>query len=140
MVFLALAALMRASLSEIPHETWSCRNQVEVWCAADGCAAARPEEFTPLHVTTDAAGGFSVCAYTGCWEGKGPPLRKDGRILWTADGAAFSTSADGGMSADVTLLILEKDGVGFVRVAGLATPILCERTRPDLAGEGEEGR
>jgi hypothetical protein len=140
MLFLALTALLRASISEIPHETWSCRNQVEVWCTADGCAAARPEEFTPMHITADAAAGFSACAYTGCWEGKGPPLSKDGRLLWTADEAAFSTRPDGGMTADVTLLILEKDGVGFVRVAGLATPILCERTGPDLNGGGEEGR
>lgn len=140
MLFLALAGLLRASMSEVPPESWSCRNQVEVWCAADGCAAARADEFTPMHITADARGGFSVCAYTGCWEGEGPPLVKDDRLLWTAEGAAFSSHPDGGMNADVTLLILKKDGVGFVRVAGLATPVMCERTGPGLGDGGEEGR
>jgi hypothetical protein len=45
---------------------------------------------------------------------------------------------DGGMESDVTLLINEKDGVGFVRVVGFATPLLCTRTGPNLEAEDEE--
>ncbi len=138
MLFLALAALLRASTAELPHETWNCRNQIEVWCAADGCAAAPPGEFTPMDINAGADGGFSVCAYTGCWESDARPRRADGRVLWAADDLAFSTMPDGGMEADVTLLIIEKDGVGFVRVGGLATPLLCARTGPDLESEDKK--
>lgn len=133
MMLLFIAAMLaRASVAEIPEESWTCANQMEVWCSADGCDAAEPGAFTPMSIAASARGGFSVCAYTGCWEGAGAPLRQQGRILWMADGAAFSTSPDGGMKADVTLLIIEAEGVGFVRVGGFATPLLCERAGPKL--------
>ena len=139
MLFLALAALLRASTAEVPPEAWHCRNQLEVWCTADGCAATPPGESTPMDIHADLTGELSVCAYTGCWETEpapeNTPVRANGRILWTGDDLAFSTRPDGAMSADLTLLIVEKDGVGFVRVGGLATPLLCERTGPDLSGD-----
>ena len=132
MPFLTLAAITIASTAEVPTESWSCSNQLEVWCSADSCAAAPPEEFTPMSISADADGGATVCAYTGCWETEAPPVRAEGRLLWTGDNLSFSTMPEGGMSADVTLLIVEKDGVGFVRVGGFATPLLCTRTGPDL--------
>jgi len=137
MLFLALAAAMRASVSEVPDETpilpepvelWNCRNQIEVWCAADGCAARPPDEFTPMDVTVGTDGEISVCAYSGCWQGAADVVRKSGRTLWTAESLQFSTQpgADG---STATVLIMEKDGVGFVRVGGLATPVLCQHRR-----------
>lgn len=138
MILLTLAALLRASTAEIPHETWNCRNQIEVWCAADGCAATPPDEFTPMDIHADVAGGVSVCAYTGCWEADAAPVESNGRLLWTADKATFSSAPEGGMTTDVTLLVSERDGVGFVRALGFATPVLCTRTGPDLDGPGEK--
>ena len=138
MLFLALAAALRASVSEVPEETpvlpepveardeaWNCRNQVEVWCAADGCAARPPDEFTPMDVSVASSGAVSICAYTGCWEGAANVTRANGRMLWTADDLKFSTQPDAEATA-ATVLIIEKDGVGFVRAGGLATPVLCE--------------
>lgn len=132
MLFLTLAVLLRASIAEIPDDSWTCRNQIEVWCAADGCAATPPGEFTPMDIHADAGGGLSVCAYTGCWEARPAPIRVRGRSLWVADDVAFSSRPDGSMNADISLLIVEKDGVGFVRVGGLATPLLCVRRSPAL--------
>jgi hypothetical protein len=106
-------------------DVWRCRNQYEVWCAETGCRLAPKEETTPLDISADRQ-GFSVCAYSGCWEGKARPKGKAGRQLWTAENVSFSTSKEG-MKTDVTLLIFEADGVGFVRAGGLATPLLCER-------------
>ena len=138
MLFLALAAAMRASVSEVPEETpvlpepvkaqgeaWNCRNQVEVWCAADGCAARPPDEFTPMDVSVASSGDVSICAYTGCWQGLADVARTNGRTLWTAEVLKFSTQP-GAEGTAATVLIIEKDGVGFVRVGGLATPVLCE--------------
>lgn len=130
MIFLTLAALLSASPAEIPQGVWRCRNQLEVWCAADGCAATPPEEFTPLEVTADARRGATVCAYTGCWKIARRAVRANGRLLWSGEQLAFSTRRGGAMAADVTLLIVEKDGVGFVRAGSLATPLLCAKTGP----------
>lgn len=132
MLSLTFAMLMRASLAEIPADAWNCRNQIEVWCAADGCAAAPPDQFTPMDIHASAGGALSVCAYSGCWETETAPIRAGGRILWAADGVAFSTSPDEAMNVDLTLLIVEKEGVGFVRAGGLATPLLCTRVSPKL--------
>lgn len=121
-----IAATLLLLAAGAPAEIWRCRNQVEVWCAADGCAAAPEAETTPMDVTADPEGPVSVCAYTGCWEGADPPVQRAGRVLWTLDGAAFSSQPNGA-GVEITLLIIEKEGVGFVRAGGLATPLLCER-------------
>jgi hypothetical protein len=126
MIEIALAFLLGANREGLPPDAWRCRNQVEVWCAADGCAAANPDDFTPMDISADASGALSVCAYTGCWSGKAKVARAEGRWLWAGDGFAFSTSQDG-ETADVTLMIVARDGVGFVRAGGLATPVLCTR-------------
>lgn len=126
MIEFALALLLGANREGLPPDAWRCRNQVEVWCAADGCAAANPEEFTPMDISADASGALSVCAYTGCWAGKATVARAGGRWLWAGDAFDFSTSQQG-EKTDVTLMIVARDGVGFVRAGGLATPVLCTR-------------
>jgi hypothetical protein len=126
MIEIALAFFLGATREGLPPDAWTCRNQVEVWCAADGCAAANPEEFTPMDISADASGALSVCAYTGCWAGKAKVARAEGRWLWAGDGFDFSTSQQG-EKTDVTLMIVARDGVGFVRAGSLATPVLCTR-------------
>lgn len=132
MLDLLVAALLGASREGLPPDAWRCRNQVEVWCAADGCAATRPDEFTPMDISAKADGDLSICAYSGCWTGRAKVARAGGRWLWAGDGFAFSSSPDG-EKADVTLMIVAREGVGFVRAGGLATPVLCSRAK---AGEG----
>jgi len=83
-------------------------------------------------VHVEAGGRFSVCAYSGCWEGKARVHRQDGRLLLTAEGVPFS-SGDGQTATDITLLIIPGDDTGFVRAGGLATPLTCRR------GEGAGG-
>lgn len=126
MIEIALVLLFAGSQEGRPPDAWNCRNQVEVWCTADGCAATNPDEFTPMDISADAAGYLSVCAYTGCWSGKASVARAEGRWMWATDGLPFSTSQDGA-KANVTLVIIARDGVGFVRAGGFATPVLCTR-------------
>jgi hypothetical protein len=134
MIAFLLAAFMMTSTSEIPPEVWNCRNQVEVWCVVDGCAAKAEAETTPMDIWARRDDGrFSICAYTGCWEGVGEMAAARGRLLWAADDVEFSSSGSG-FAADVSLLIVEEDGVGFVRVGGLATPLLCLRAEPGQGG------
>ena len=133
MLLLFLAALLSSSKSEIPPDQWACSNDVEVWCAVDGCAARPEGETTPMAISARRDGEFSVCAYSGCWEGKAKVADLGGRLLWAADGVPFSSQPDGGFGADVSLLIIEGEGVGFVRVGGIASPLLCLRRPVDKA-------
>lgn len=132
MIMLVFAALLSASKSEVPPDQWSCANDIEVWCTVDSCDAKARDETTPMSITAriNAAGegDVTVCAYTGCWEGPAAVARNKGRISWAANALPFSTQPDGGFEADVTLLIIEKDGVGFVRAGGIASPLLCQHT------------
>jgi hypothetical protein len=133
MLMLLLAALVSSSKSEVPPDIWDCANDVEVWCSVDGCAAQPEGESTPMSISARRSGEFSVCAYTGCWEGKTEVADVAGRLVWAADSAAFSTNPDG-FFADITLLIIEKDGAGFVRAGGIASPLLCTRRPVDRDG------
>ena len=126
---LTFAALLMTSPAEIPPDRWSCRNQVEVWCAVDGCTAMAEGETTPMAIDARSDGAISVCAYTGCWEGQAETATVNGRYLWVADALPFSTS-ESGFSADITLLVSESDGVGFVRAGGIASPVMCVRKAP----------
>ncbi len=130
MLKLLLAAIMTTSPAEIPPDAWTCNNQIEVWCTADGCAATEEDETTPLDVWASRGGRFSVCAYSGCWEGETALVETGGRLLWAADNVPF-LSGRGGPNVNVTLVIIEKEGVGFVRAGGFATPLLCTRATPD---------
>ncbi|MEL7487299.1 MAG: hypothetical protein AAGJ87_08810 [Pseudomonadota bacterium] len=132
MVLLMLAALVRASTAGTPPDVWICDNQIEVWCVADGCDVRDQDETTPLSVTADRAGALSVCAYSGCWDASAAVAASAGRILWTAEDAPFSSPSSGASGTDLTVLIVEKEGVGFVRAGGLATPLLCQRRAPSL--------
>ena len=84
-----------------------------------------------MDISARRDGEISVCAYSGCWEGRAAVSDTHGRLVWAAEGLAFSSPPGPGHKADVTLLILEKDGVGFVRVGGIASPLLCVRAGPD---------
>jgi len=128
MIVTLIAALLSSSKSEIPPDLWRCDNQIEVWCTVDSCAAKPADEMTPLSVSASLDGRFSICAYTGCWEGKSEAAGTPSRLLWAADAVPFSTND--AFTADISLLIIAKDGVGFVRVGGIATPLLCAKAEP----------
>lgn len=122
----AIALYLLGSKAEIPPESWNCRNQIEVWCAADGCAATEAGSSTPMDIWASADGSISACAYSGCWEGKAAYGASAGRLLWSGDNLPFVSTVEGA-AGNVTLLILAADGVGFVRAGGIATPVLCHR-------------
>lgn len=125
---IVLAALLSASKSEVPPDQWVCANDIEVWCTVDSCAAKPEDEATPMAIAARADGQFSVCAYTGCWEGKTSMTNANGRLVWAADGVPFSTNE--AATADISLMIVARDGVGFVRVGAIASPLLCRRRAP----------
>lgn len=131
-----LAAAMMTGPAGIAPERWFCRSEVEVWCEEGRCAAKPLEETTPLSVTASGDRSVSVCAYSGCWEAEGAMLlTANGRSLWVADRARFSSRPEGGFETDLTVLIVEGgepgEGAGFVRAGGLATPLICLKPQPE---------
>jgi hypothetical protein len=130
MFALLLAAFLSASKSEVPPDRWVCANDIEVWCTVDSCAAKPESATTPMAISARRDGRFSVCAYTGCWEGTRAPANVGGRLVWAADAVPFSTND--AATADVSLMIVAKDGVGFVRVGAIASPLLCRSAAPSL--------
>lgn len=120
-----MIAIAAAALAAATPQGWTCRNVVEVACNETDCRTAPPGDFTPMDISA-GPNGLSVCAYSGCWEARAKPLARRGRLLWAAS-AAFSTAPEPKAQEEVTLLIIEKDGAGFVRVGGFSTPLLCRR-------------
>ncbi|WDI30465.1 hypothetical protein PUV54_10900 [Hyphococcus flavus] len=125
MWMLAFATIISSSKSEVPADTWLCKNDIEVWCTLnDGCDAKNADETTPMSIAASRDGEFSVCAYTGCWEGDTRITQNAGRIMWAADDVPFSTQPDG-FRTNITLMIIEHEGVGFVRAGSIASPLVC---------------
>lgn len=128
MVFEILLALATKDGIPEPASKWQCSNQIEVWCAVDSCAARPADGFTPMSIVAEENGAIEVCAYSGCWQAQGTLADQSSRLLWTASDAPFSTAPDS-EGIDLTLLIDRRDGIGFVRAGGIASPLLCSSSK-----------
>jgi len=120
-----IAAIVMAlpSLSLADGGTWNCRNiDLEVGCDGGKCTVA------PAHTPMDVHLGpaeISVCAYSGCWEGKpAAVVRSGGFVTFIATGLPFSTNPES--KADIAVTVEITSGVATILVAGLyATPAIC---------------
>jgi hypothetical protein len=104
---------------------WNCRNNdLEIRCADGKCEAQREGEFTPFAVSFERSGrSLSVCAYSGCWEGKSRALKSGTHLLLSGRGLKWSgTTPD---SADFMVAIDTRDRIGFVQGEGFAMPMTC---------------
>jgi hypothetical protein len=107
-------------------ESWQCGNDLEVRCSKGECAAEAEDGFTPMSVHVDDAGGISVCAYSGCWEGKGTVVRDRMFLVLIGHDLPFSTAPEGTPStADVAIVVDRTDGVATLKVGAFAHPLLC---------------
>ncbi len=127
-LFPALAALASGSSAlaggaSVGANNWTCRNvDVEIACDADGCEAASAH--TPMAVSVSPS-TLSVCAYSGCWEGRTSGWLKSGRFqTFSASDLPFST--DHGDPADVSVTVDTATGIGTILVSGrYAHPARC---------------
>lgn len=116
-----LSGCMVASATAQPD--WQCRNhEFEISCNSSQCE--RAESHTPMDIYLSDQ-EISVCAYTGCWEGRADTASNMGRFLtYTGLDLPFSTQADA--KVDLSVTIDTENGVGTVLVAGLfVTPLTC---------------
>lgn len=110
---------------------WHCRNDLEIYCRDAACEVAELGEFTPMDVSLGMSGDLSVCAYTGCWEGRVEVLERQDFLVAVGQDLPFSSAKhDRGSDRDVVLVIDRGDSVATLKVGVFALPLLCSRSEP----------
>ncbi len=131
-----LAAL--ASFCAHAHaDVWNCRNDIEVQCAGGACSAEVEQgSFTPMSLAFSSTGSFSLCAYSGCWDGEGMVVSTAPFLVIAHAKAEWSDpSSNGERDADVLIAFDPQDGVAVIKASGFVTPLLCtERREERVAG------
>lgn len=106
--------------------SWNCRNHdLEIRCSSNKCETS--DGFTPFDISINTGGSLSICAYSGCWAGKGKVLKTGKYILMSS--AKLKWTGDNSSTADFIVAVDTSDKVGFVKGEGFAMPTTC--TQPD---------
>lgn len=106
--------------------SWRCSNDIEVMCSKDGCGAADGDDFTPVDVRLLSDGWMDVCAYTGCWSGKGKISVTGVFTTFYGQGFRFSTSPDrDDLVEDIIVMVDKRDNVAVMKNSIFAQPLLC---------------
>lgn len=123
---LSLAGLLVAT--PLHAGSWQCRNSVEVQCEAQTCSATPEGGFTPMQVDFDSTGKFSVCAYSGCWEGRGGVSINWPFMIVSKPGANWSDpSRKTENRQDILIAYNATDNIALVKAGALALPLHCHR-------------
>ena len=102
--------------------SWNCRNNdLEIRCTSNICKTS--DGFTPFDIHITTGGSLSICAYSGCWKGKGKVLKEGKHIL--VSGTKLKWTGINSSSADFIVAVDAGDKVGFVKGEGFAIPIIC---------------
>ena len=102
---------------------WQCTNDIEVSCAAQKCTAS--ESFTPTSISLQETGRMEICAYSGCWRGRGTVTKSKGAVYFSAPKLKWSGVEKGEARAIVALDTLDR--LALVKVAGFAMPVHCKK-------------
>ena len=122
---MACALYAAAFAAPLRAESWHCRNTLEVQCHAGDCTAA-DDGITPLDVRFGTDGGFSVCAYTGCWDGAGTAVWNPPHLLISQAQVPWSDpSRRDGNRADVVIAFDSTDRIALVKAGSFALPMPC---------------
>lgn len=107
-------------------EKWSCKNDMEIQCDSTACEVS--DSFTPMDVALNTRGTISVCAYSGCLEGNAVVTTNDRNLVFTARDLPFSSSVKQDGSESAFVLVDRTDGVGFLKMASFAHPLICSKS------------
>jgi hypothetical protein len=119
-LFLGVTLLLLST--QVFSASWSCRNNdLEIHCDSNKCVAS--DNFTPFDISVNTNGALSICAYSGCWEGKGKVLASGKHVLISAKKLKWTgTTAN---SVDFMVAVDTSDNIGFVKGEGFAMPTNC---------------
>jgi hypothetical protein len=120
------ASLMLASHPS-SAEGWSCGPDLEVWCTAESCSASEDQGAIHIFLQFDTRGKFLLCAYTGCWEGKGKVVSSSPFLVITKKQVDWSdpNQREEGRE-DVLIAFSPSDKVAMVKAGSIAMPMRCE--------------
>jgi hypothetical protein len=103
---------------------WQCRNiDMEIRCDSEKCASS--DTFTAFDISISDKGKMEICAYSGCWKGKGKVLSSGKHMLVSGQKLKWQTEIQS--KADFMLAIDLTDKVGFIKGEGFAMPIRCTK-------------
>jgi len=128
---LVLALLLAFAAADVHADAWQCDTDLEVQCY-DGSCSARTEAdgFIAIGLQFDSTGNFSMCAYSGCWKGKGSVAStKPFLIIWKAqvDWSDPNRRVEG--REDVLIAFHRQDQLAVVKVGTIATPLHCSKEK-----------
>lgn len=109
-------------------EVWNCRNDIEVQCVSGECSSvAEQGSFTPMSLAFSSTGSFSLCAYSGCWDGEGTVVSMAPFLVITLAKAEWSDpSSEGELDADVMIAFDRQDKIALIKARSFATPLHCK--------------
>jgi len=102
--------------------TWVCHNKdMEITCTPEKCTSSGG--FTPMNISFSDHGSMTICAYSGCWEGKGTVLISGNHILISGHKLDWRGATHG--SDDFMVALDESTGIAVVNGDGFAMPLIC---------------
>ncbi len=102
--------------------SWNCRNHdLEIRCNSSKCETSNG--FTPFDISINISGALSICAYSGCWKGKGKVMKSGNHFLISGTKLKWAGTNTG--TANFIVAVDTRDKVGFVKGEGFAMPTTC---------------
>lgn len=103
---------------------WRCRNNdMEITCTSEKCLTSTSDGFTPMDVSFNDRGSMNICAYSGCWEGKGKVLKSENHIFLSGHKLSWSGTTHG--SGDFMIALDKGNGIAVINGEGFAMPLIC---------------
>lgn len=122
-----------ASLMLVSHlsraEGWSCGPDLELHCTAESCSVSDHQGGgIPIYLSFDSHGNFMLCAYTGCWEGKGTVVSSSPFLVITkkqVDWSDPNQRVEG--REDVLIAFSPSDKVVMIKAGSISMPMRCSK-------------
>lgn len=111
-------------------QTWNCRNpDMEISCSDGHCQSTEEHSFTPMDVAFNDAGEMFLCAYSGCWEGRGEVTKSARFLSIAATNLTYSTDPKPGeMKQHAAILLDLSDNIALLKLGSYAQPLVCNVT------------
>ncbi len=128
-IIVGFSSLFLISTTTLAQEYlgWNCRNDIEVMCSNRGCGVIQGDDFTPVDVRLLNDGSIDVCAYTGCWSGKGTVTKDGSFTIFIGKKFKFSSAPSDDKAEDISVVVDERDNVAVMKNSVFAQPLICKK-------------
>jgi hypothetical protein len=124
LIAVAASLLLLPTLSRATG--WECEPDIEVRCSDTSCSMSEDQGTIPVGLSFDSHGKFSLCAYSGCWEGIGKVASTAPFLVITVAKAAWSSPHHRAEDReDVLIAFSPSDHIVLIKVESFAMPMRC---------------